>query len=105
MPEEFVSEQIIPAGEFDPDTAVAGEPVLPHRFTWRTTEYIIDTVLEKWKESGPCSSGGGEVYLRKHWWKIKTADGLVMKLYFERQPRSKRQRTMRWWLYTVETPD
>jgi len=104
MPEDFVSEQIIPSGEFDPDTAIAGAPLLPHCFTWRNSEYIIDAILDTWKESGPCSSGGGEMYLRKHWYKIRTSTGLVMKLYFERQPRSKRQRTARWWLYTVETP-
>ena len=104
MLEDFVSEQIIPSGEFDPDTAIAGEPIFPHRFTWRNSEYIIDAILDTWKESGPCSSGGGEMYLRKHWYKIRTSTGLVMKLYFERQPRSKRQRTARWWLYTVETP-
>jgi hypothetical protein len=28
-----------------------------------------------------------------------------MKLYFERQARSGRERTKRWWLYTVSPPD
>lgn len=102
MSEEFVSEPIIPvAGTFDAAGMTRGEPGLPARFTWREKEYAVADVLEAWKESGPCKSGGGEMYLRKHWFKIRTDDGLEMTVYFERQPRTKRQSKKRWWLYTV----
>ena len=102
MTEQFISETI----EFSPATAnaspmVAGEPGLPRRFVWRRKAYDVDEVLEKWTESGPCRNGSGEMYLRKHWYAIKTTTGERMKLYFERQPRSKQQRRARWWLYTV----
>jgi hypothetical protein len=78
-----------------------GAPGLPERFVWRGQEYRIEKVVEKWKESSPCRSGGGERYLRKHWYRVRTTDGSQMKIYFERQARSARQAKQRWWLYTV----
>ncbi len=59
-------------------------------------------VLEAWKEDGPCRHGSGEMYLRKHWFKILTEQGPQMTIYFDRQARSKRQSKARWWLYTIE---
>ena len=58
-------------------------------------------MLERWKDTGPCTSGGGEKYLRKHWFRVRTTDGREMKLYFERQARRGSRQTSRWWLYTV----
>ena len=78
---------------------VRGEPGLPARFIWRKREYIVDEVLEKWKETGPCRSGGNEQYVRKHWFRIRTTGGVEMKIYFERQPRAKVK--VRWWLFSV----
>ena len=102
MSEEFVSEPIKPvAGTFEPAAMTRGEPGLPGRFIFRDKKYEVTEVLEVWKELGPCRSGGPERYLRKHWFRIRTGNGLIMTLYFERQPRSKRQNKMRWWLYTI----
>jgi hypothetical protein len=105
MSEEFVSEPIKPvAGTFDTAGMTRGEPGLPGRFVWRQQEYAVAEVLQAWKESGPCRSGGPEQYLRKHWFKIRTDDGLEMTVYFERQARTKRQAKNRWWLYTINKP-
>jgi hypothetical protein len=102
MDEDFISESIKPvAGTFNLAAMARGEPGLPGRFLWRRKEYAVADVLEVWKEDGPCRSGSPEMYLRKHWYKIRTADGLIMTLYFERQARSKGQQKIRWWLYTV----
>jgi phosphoribosylglycinamide formyltransferase-1 len=102
MVEEFVSEAIEPLDStFSTSSMAIGEPGLPKRFVWRDREYEVAEVLEQWKESGPCVSGANERYLRKHWYKIRTTDGTEMKLYFERQARSKGQAKARWWLYTV----
>ena len=102
MQEEFISESIVPVeGTFDTAGMVSGGPGLPGRFLWRDREYAVAKVLEEWKESGPCKSGSNEMYLRKHWFKILTADGLEMTIYFDRQPRSKRETKKRWWLYTI----
>ena len=100
--EQFVSEPIEPIeGTFDSTGMTRGEPGLPRRFLWRDKEYSIAQVLEAWKEDGPCQSGSTEMYLRKHWFRIVTEEGMEMTLYFQRQPRSKRTNKARWWLYTV----
>ncbi len=101
--ERFVSEPVQPTeGTFDPTAMTRGEPGLPRQFTWRDEEYTVADVLEAWKEDGPCKSGSSEMYLRKHWFRVATEQGVEMTLYFQRQPRSKRQGKTRWWLYTVK---
>jgi phosphoribosylglycinamide formyltransferase-1 len=103
MSEEFVSETIKPIeGTFDTAAMTRGEPGLPAKFIWRDKEYQVAELLETWKETGPCRNGSDEIYLRKHWYKIRTTDNIIMTLYFERQARSKKQNKARWWLYTIE---
>ncbi len=100
--EEFVGEALEPLeGGFKTAGVAAGEPVLPMRFKWRDREYTVESVLRKWKESSGCKSGGGERYLRKHWYHIRTTDGAELQIYFERQARSASSRRKRWWIYTV----
>ena len=100
--DEFVSEEIRPiGGAGDAGGMVRGEPGLPGRFVWRDKEYVVEEVLKQWKESGRCKGGSSEMYLRKHWFKIRCVGGLEMTIYFERQARSKRENKKRWWLYTV----
>ena len=98
----FVSESITPL--FDEGTGFPigpGEPIVPSGFIWREREYRVQSVLETWKESGPCKSGSAERYLRKHWYRVRMTDGTEMEIYFERQARSPKQRKKRWWLFSV----
>jgi phosphoribosylglycinamide formyltransferase-1 len=106
----FIGEGITPAGiSFSTAAMAAGKPGLPEQFTWKGKEFSISAVLEEWKESGPCSHGSGERYVRKHWFHVKTNDGSEMKIYFERQKRS--STGSRWRLYSIidsnetKTPD
>ncbi len=102
MPERFVSEPIQPeAGTFDATGMTRGEPGLPKQFTWRDQQYTVAEIIEAWKEDGPCRNGSPEMYLRKHWYRVRTAEGPEMTIYFERQARSKQHNKKRWWLYTV----
>lgn len=103
LTEEFLSELLLPAA--NPDTArmARGEPGLPTSFLWRNCEVRVALVLKSWKESGPCTHGSGELYLRKHWYQLRMHDGSLWTIYFERKPRSARDRTHRWWLYTRTT--
>lgn len=80
---------------------VPAGPVIPRRFEWRGRRYEVAEVLKIWKQDGPMKGGGTEMYLRKHWFRVRTRDGLTMTIYFERQARSKSQTKTRWWLYTV----
>ena len=70
------------------------------RFIWRRREFAIAAIIAKWRETGPCRHGSGERYLRKHWFHIRTADGIEMKLYFERSARLPGARRS-WRLYTA----
>lgn len=102
MAERFISEAIKPVeGTSDTAGMITGEPGVPGRFTWRSTDYQIDSILEKWKETSPCHHGSDELYVSKHWFRIRTTSGEEMRLYFERQPRSKRESKRRWWLFSV----
>lgn len=102
LAESFVCERIIPdPGSFDARAAASGEPALPLRFSWRGETMDVEEVLDTWKDTGPCSHGSGERYIRKHWYLVRTGGGKVMKIYFERQARSKRDLKARWWLYTL----
>ena len=99
--EQFISEPITPApGTFDPAAMARGEPGLPKRFIWRRDEHAVDAVLEQWVTSQP-EGGSGERYLRRHWWKLRTIDGVVMTLYCERQPKPGKSARRRWYLYTI----
>jgi hypothetical protein len=100
--DEFVSEPIRPLGEsFLTSSMAAGEPGLPMRFQWRKADYEVIRILEKWTSTGPCHHGSGEQYVRRHWFRIETADGSVMLIYFERQARRGQDVKKRWWLATV----
>ncbi len=102
MTEQFISAAIQPVVDtFDTARMSAGEPGLPRQFRWKSQTIQIARVLKAWKETGPCHHGSGEKYVRKHWFEVLTDSGDTMKIYFERQPRSRKNKT-RWWLFTIE---
>lgn len=99
--EEFISEPLTPVrGTANRQEAAIGVPGLPRQFTWRSTTYTVAEVLLTWKASSPeGGTAGNEIYLRRHYWKLRTTDGTVMTVYCLRQARRKQNR---WWVYTVE---
>lgn len=100
MRETFIGEPIIPMeGTFLPSGAAPGEPILPRQFLWNGEPYSIVGVLEKWKEAGDCRHGSDERYVRKHWYRVRTSEGSEMKIYFERQRRTRGG--SRWRLHTL----
>jgi hypothetical protein len=103
---ELVSERIMPqSGSFDAADMGRGLPGVPHAFTWRGRSFQLDTVLAKWKESGPERGRlGGERYLRRHYFHLRTTCGHEMVLYCERHVRPGAPAKARWWLYTVRRP-
>jgi len=103
MPEQFISAAIRPVVEtFDATRMSTGEPGLPRQFRFRSQTIQIARVLRTWRETGPCRHGSGESYVRKHWFEVLTDAGDTMKIYFQRQPRSRRNGS-RWWLFTIDT--
>jgi len=102
MADQLIGESIEPVpGPWDVAAMARGEPGLPGRFRWRGREYRVREVLRRWKTTGPCRSGSPEQYVRRHWFRVRTGDGVEMTLYFERQPRSPRRRSRRWWVHAV----
>jgi hypothetical protein len=104
MPASFVSESITPLdASFDMSGMAQGEPGLPQKFRWRKKEFIVAEVLERWKEHGDCRHGSGERYVRKNGYRIRTVDGTVMNLYFQRSAgRGKLSGKTRWWIQSIE---
>jgi len=101
MPERFVSEAIKPVvATSDTSRMAAGEPGLPREFVWRGKTITIVAVLRSWRETGRCSHGSPELYVRKHWYEVATASNGTMKIYFDRQPRGGRKGG-RWWLFSI----
>ena len=102
MKQNFVSESIKPVVATAYTKAmVTGGPVLPREFTWRGKVLGIAAVLHTWHETGPCTHGSGESYVRKHWFDVISTSSQRAKIYFERQPRG-RKWTKRWWLFSIE---
>ena len=98
--EQFISEAIKPdATTFDTRRMAMGAPGLPGSFTWRKAVIHIARVRNEWQETGPCTHGSGERYVRKHWYEVEDAEGRVLKIYFERKPRSRSR--ARWRLFSI----
>jgi phosphoribosylglycinamide formyltransferase-1 len=97
--EQFVSEAIEPTpGTFDAAAMSRGEPGLPREFAWRGTTYRVAELLSTWKTS---TAERGEMYLRRHWFRLRTTGGEQMTLYCERQAKNAKRPKARWWLYTI----
>lgn len=100
---ELISEPIVPrAGTSDVSAMGRGEPGLPTGFTWRKEDFQIVELLDKWKHSSRECGGAGNLYLRRHYYRLRMSDDSVWTIYFVRQtPRSGNPK-QRWFLYTVE---
>ena len=105
MAEQFISEAIQPvAGTIDTSRMSTGAPGLPRQFRWKTKAIQVVRLLKTWRETGPCHHGSGEKYVRKHWFQVLTESGDTLKIYFERQARSRKNKD-RWWLFTIDKPE
>ena len=103
MKATFVSQPIQPAtSTADPRSMAGGGPGLPAEFVWRKEVLRITAVGRTWKETGPCTHGGGERYVRKHWFDVETESHGRAKIYFERRARGK-SLLKRWWLFSLES--
>jgi len=99
----FVHEPLRPVtAGCDPLPMAQGAPGLPRKFVRGGRTVTVVGVLRSWRETGGCRHGSGERYVRKHWFEIGTADGQIMKIYFDRAPRGKRS-LPRWWLVGVRS--
>jgi phosphoribosylglycinamide formyltransferase-1 len=102
--EQFIGAAIQPdVGSIDATRLVTGQPEMPQRFLWNQQTYQVVRVIRTWRDAGSCTHGSGERYVRKHWFEVMVDTGQIMKIYFDRQPRSGKK-SKRWWLYSVSSP-
>lgn len=103
----FISEPIKPdRATADADAMARGLAGLPDGFTWRDRHYEITEVLDNWKKSE--AEGGkanGERYYRKHYYRVRTACGAEMTIYFVRRVKLGESQKQRWWLYSMRPDD
>ncbi len=104
MSSSFISEPISPVGaSFDTNGMAMGEAGLPPKFRWRKTEYDVVEILDRSKDYGDCRNGSGERYVRKHGYRVRTSDGTIFRLYFQRSVgRGKLPARSRWWVHSIE---
>jgi hypothetical protein len=102
--EEFISEPVTAlAGQFDAHSMATGVPGLPGGFTWRGLDCLIVERLDQWKQSSPEGGrAGGEVYLRRHYFRLRMNDGAIWTVYFVRVATAGRNPRSRWFLYSIE---
>ena len=105
--ERLISEPLVPVtATSDTSRMAMGEPGLPREFLWKGRTVRIAAVHRTWKETGKCTHGSPELYVRKHWYEVETDEHTTMKIYFDRHPRKgKGRKEPRWWLFSVHEPD
>ncbi len=100
--DSFIGEAIRPvAGSYDTAGMSRGEPGVPKEFIWRRHRFHIKKVLNQWRETGPCTHGSAERYVRQHWYEVITDSAEQMKIYFERQSRLG-VKDQRWRLFSIK---
>ena len=102
---ELISESLTPlSGTMDTARMGRGEPGLPAGFVWRGETIRIVELAAAWKESSPEGGrAGGELYLRRHYYRLRMPDGSIWTVYFLRQTPRQGDPRKRWFLYTRET--
>jgi hypothetical protein len=105
MPERLISEALTPVvATSDTSRMAMGEPGLPREFLWRGRTIHVVGVIRTWRETGKCTHGSPELYVRKHWYEVDAGEGVTMKIYFDRQQR-KGRKDPRWWLFSINEPE
>ena len=98
MADRRIAEEIVPEpGSFDARSMARGVPGVPRRFRWRGDEYEVAEVVRSGKELSDAPAGGGDRYVRRHAYQVRTTDGQEMRLVADRSGR----RTARWILHSV----
>lgn len=104
--DEFLSEPLNPVGGFDTAAMATGAPGLPTAFDWRDARYTVVETLARWKTTSPeHGKAGNEVYLRRHYFKLRMSDGSAWTVYFTRQPARGGSPKTRWFLYSRAEPE
>jgi hypothetical protein len=110
-PMRFIGEAV--DVEFDEEPALTKKPGCPNRFVWRGETYHVAEKLKEWHDyrrrgrmahnmraahleaaARRGSWGGGRDYYR-----VRTGDGRIFDLYYDRAPKDAGDRAGAWFLY------
>jgi hypothetical protein len=94
----FVSRPIKPRGNEFITQSSSGPPV-PRTFAWDDRTLRISAVLRTWRGT---KSDRGDVYLKRHWFELRTEEGATIEVYYDRDAR---RGASQWWLYTIDDLD
>jgi 2-polyprenyl-3-methyl-5-hydroxy-6-metoxy-1,4-benzoquinol methylase len=73
---------------------------------WRGLSMAVVEELGAWKDSSrEGARAGGELYLRRHYFRLRMSDAAIWTVYCTRQTPRSGDPKRRWFLYTLETTD
>jgi hypothetical protein len=106
----FVGERI--TVEFDTPPEFDKLPGCPDRFRSRERQHRVAEVLRQWRDYSPRYSTKGSGGLPKGTWgsgrdyfRVRTDEGRVFEIYYDRKPRGRAERKGSWFLLSEgETP-
>jgi hypothetical protein len=93
---KFVSRPILPTAEGFLTASSGGDPPVPRAFLWDGRTLAIAAVLRSWRST---KTDRGDVYLKRHWFELRTSSGQTIEVYYDREAR---RGTPQWWLYVID---
>ncbi len=93
MTERFFAKRI--------EVTTGGEVKAPVSFTLDGREYVVKEVLEFWPDSGFGSSETSKTWRTRHhrsYYRVKTTEGEVYEMYYDRGTNLKHPEYRRWYL-------
>lgn len=111
IPIRFISEPV--AVYFSKKPLLEKKPGCPDEFTWRGTSFKIVEILKEWHEykrqgrmarnmspeHAAVAETRGSWGVGQDYYRIRTADGRIFEIYYDRAPKDVNHRKGGWYLY------
>jgi hypothetical protein len=116
-PVQFISESVAVA--FDHPPGLRKKPSCPDAFTWRGETHHIAEMLSEWQDfarrgrmsRNMTADHAAAARVRGSWgvgrfyFRVRTRNGRVFELYYDRAPKDAGDRQGNWYLYRELTPE
>jgi hypothetical protein len=111
QPMRFISEAV--DVEFDEEPALTKKPGCPDRFIWRGETHHVSEMLKEWHDFGrrgrmahnmraahlTAAERRGSWGVGRDYYRVRTGDGRIFDLYYDRAPKTAGHRRGAWFLY------
>lgn len=115
-PLRFIDERI--EVQFNQPPVLEKSPPCPDVFTWRGQAYAVAELLNEWRDYGRRGRMAGNMQpehamraaergswgVGRFFYRVRTADGLIFDLYYDRAPKGARDRKGAWFLFREMEP-